>query len=134
MQKIQIIAIAASLCFLAYIGRLIIKRQLREEYSIVWIVCTALLLIFSFWRNGLTVMASLFGVVEAPNLIFTGAIFAIMIYLLHISVVISKLHSNNKKLAQEIALLKNKLEKKEVLPKDKILTKQHLKATIEIEK
>lgn len=112
MEKIQIIAITVSLLFLLYIIRLIVKGKLREEYSIVWIVCTVILILFSFWRNGLEIMADLLGVFEAPNLIFTGAIFAILIYLLHLSVVVSKLQSQNKKLAQDIALLKQKLEEK----------------------
>lgn len=112
MAKIQIIAIATSLLFLLYIVRLIIKGKLREEYSIVWIVCTVVLILFSFWRDGLEIMANLLGVYEAPNLIFTGAIFAIFIYLLHLSVVVSKLQSQNKQLAQDIAMLKEKMEKK----------------------
>ncbi|MCW3085136.1 MAG: hypothetical protein JWP12_2502 [Bacteroidetes bacterium] len=110
MAKIQIIAIAVSLLFLLYIIRLIVKGRLREEYSIVWIACTVLLIVFSFWRNGLEVMAHLVGVYEAPNLVFTGAIFAIFIYLLHLSVVVSKLHNQNKQLAQDIALLKEKMK------------------------
>jgi|SRR6218665_168562 len=110
MVKIQIIAIAVSLLFLMYILRLIIKGKLREEYSIVWIACTVLLIVFSFWREGLEVMAHLVGVYEAPNLVFTGAIFAILIYLLHLSVVVSKMQNQNKQLAQEIALLKEKLK------------------------
>lgn len=112
MAKIQIIAIAVSLLFLLYIVRLIVKDKLREEYSIIWIACTIVLIVFSFWRNGLEVMARMIGVYEAPNLVFTGAIFAIFIYLLHLSVVVSKLHSQNKQLAQEIALLKEKMDKK----------------------
>lgn len=115
MAKIQIIAITVSLLFLLYIVRLIIKGKLREEYSIVWIVCTIVLILFSFWRNGLELLAAILGVYEAPNLIFTGAIFAIFIYLLHLSIVVSKLHSQNKQLAQEIALLKEEyVRKKEV--------------------
>ncbi len=112
MAKIQIIAIAVSLLFLIYIMRLIIKGKLREEYSIVWIVCTIVLIAFSFWRNGLEVLAHILGIYEAPNLVFSGAIFAIFIYLLHLSIVVSKLHSQNKQLAQEIALLKNEFGKK----------------------
>lgn len=112
MEKIQIIAIVTSLLFLAYIIRLILKGKLREEYSIVWIVCTAILIVFSFWRDGLVVMADLLGVYEAPNLVFTACIFAILIYLLHLSVVVSKLHAQNKQLAQDIALLKEKMSEK----------------------
>ena len=112
MTKIQIIAISVSLLFLLYIVRLIIEGKLREEYSIVWIACTILLIVFSLWRDGLEIMAHLVGVYEAPNLVFTGAIFAIFIYLLHLSVVVSKLHNQNKKLAQEIALMKEEMKKK----------------------
>ena len=85
MVRIQIIAIAASILFLLYIARLVIKGKLREEYSIVWIVCTVVLILFSFWRDGLEIIAHTLGVFEAPNLVFTGAIFAILIYLLHLS-------------------------------------------------
>jgi hypothetical protein len=112
MEKIQIIAIAISLLFLLYIVRLIIKGKLREEYSIVWILCTVVLIVFSFWRTGLDVVSNLLGIYSPPNLVFTAAIFAVFIYLLHLSVVISKLQSQNKKLAQNIAMMKEKLDKK----------------------
>lgn len=110
MFRIQAIAIATSILFLLYIIRLIIKGKLREEYSIVWIVCTVVLILFSFWRDGLAVVSELVGVYSPPNLVFIAAIFAIFIYLLHLSVVISKLQSQNKQLAQDIALLKEKLK------------------------
>lgn len=113
MERIQIIAIVTSILFLLYIGRLIVKGKLREEYAIFWIVCTLLLIIFSFWTEGFELLAKYLGVHEAPNLIFTGAIFAIFIYLLHLSVVVSGLHRQNKTLAQENALLKQKMEKKD---------------------
>ena len=109
MERIQIVAITISILFLLYICRLILKGKLREEYSILWIICTLGLVLFSFWRNGLEILSNLFGVYEAPNLVFTTAIFAILIYLLHLSVVNSRLHNNVKKLAQEIALLHQKL-------------------------
>ncbi len=111
MERIQIIAIAISILFLLYIVRLILKGKLREEYSIVWIVCTIILVLFSFWRKGLDVVSNIMGVYSPPNLIFTAAIFAVFIYLLHLSVVVSKLQSQNKQMAQEIALMKEKLLK-----------------------
>ncbi|CAN5529176.1 N/A [soil metagenome] len=110
MFRIQAIAIITSILFLLYIVRLIIKGKLREEYSIVWIVCTIILIVFSFWRDGLAVVSDLVGVYSPPNLVFIAAIFAVFIYLLHLSVVISKLQSQNKQLAQDIALLKEKMK------------------------
>ena len=114
--KIQITCIAVSVSFLFYIGYLIIKGRLREEYAIFWVVSTIMLIAFSFWRNGLAVVAEFFGVFSPPNIVFMGAIFGIFIYLLHLSVVVSKLQETNKKLSQEIALLKNKINKKNSEP------------------
>lgn len=127
MIRIQIIAIVTSLLFLLYISRLIVKGKLREEYAIVWIIATITLLVFSFWRNGLEKMSALFGVYEAPNLVFTGAIFVILVYLLHLSVSNSKLQYSNKRLAQEIAMIKEKLERQE--NKDNETARQHTSPT-----
>jgi hypothetical protein len=109
MARIQIITILINLIFIFYISRLIVKNRLREEYAIIWCFCTLVIIVFSFWRNGLAVMAKLFDVVEPPNLVFTGFIFVILVYLLHLSVVNSKLQRNITSLSQEIALMKEKL-------------------------
>jgi hypothetical protein len=113
MDKIQIVAIIISVLFLSYIGFLIVKGKLREEYSIIWIISTIILVVFSFWRKGLDVIAKKLDVIDPPNLIFTGAIFAILVYLLHLSIVVSKLQKQNKTLSQELALMKEK-EKQEM--------------------
>ncbi len=106
--RLQIIAIVTALGFMVFIFRLIAKGKLREEYSFIWIACTVLLLLFSVWRDGLDVIAKLLGIFYAPSLIFLGAIF-----LVHLSVVNSRQHKQIKELAQEMALLKEKLENKE---------------------
>lgn len=111
--RLQIIAIISALIFMFFIFRLISKGRLREEYSFIWIICTVLLLVFSIWRDGLDVIADLMGIFYAPSLIFMGAIFAIVIFLVHLSVVNSRQHKQIKELSQEMALLKEKLEKKE---------------------
>jgi hypothetical protein len=111
--KIQIISIIVSMGFLFYVSRLIIKGKLREEYAIFWVISTILLIIFSFWREGLDIIAKAVGVYLAPNLVFTSAIFAILIYLLHLSIVVSKLHDKNKTLTQDLALFKEKINKLE---------------------
>lgn len=109
--KIQIISILGALLFMFFIFRLIVKGRLREEYSILWIVCTFFLLVFSFWRNGLDIIAKYLGVYYAPALIFLGAIFAIILFLVHLSVVNSKQQKQIKDLAQELAILKDLFNK-----------------------
>jgi len=98
---------------LAYSARLIIRGKLRAEYAIFWLAITGTLVIFSIWRDGLQFFSDLLGVYDAPNLVFLVALFGVFLYILHFSIVISKLKDNNKKLSQEIALLREIIEKKE---------------------
>ncbi len=107
--KIQIATILVSLLFLSYIARLIIRGRLREEYAFIWVACTVILLVFSIWRDGLGVISYALGVFYPPSLVFMGAIFAILIYLLHLSVEVSRLRLINKNLAQKIALIEQRL-------------------------
>ena len=46
--RIQILSIIGSVFFLLLIGRLILKGKLTEEYAVLWIVCTVVLLVLSF--------------------------------------------------------------------------------------
>ena len=111
MERIQILAIAASLAFLASVLLQIKRGKLREEYALVWTLSTFVLIVLSFWRSALDLLAELFGVYVPLNLIFTGAIFAILIYLLNLSVTVSKLQLQNRTLAQEVVLLREALER-----------------------
>ncbi len=109
--RIQIIIILFVLIFLCFIFRLVTKGKLREEYSIIWIISGVLFLVFAFWREGLDVFSKIMGIYYAPTLLFMIAIFAIVLFLVHLSVVNSRQHEEIKKMAQEIALLKKKIEK-----------------------
>lgn len=108
--RLQIMAVVVAVIFMFFIFRLITRGKLREEYSFVWIGCTALLLMFSIWRTGLDVIAKLLGIYYAPALVFMAAIFAIIIFLVHLSVINSKQHEQIKTLTQELALLKKQID------------------------
>lgn len=109
MQRIQLVAIVASLSFLASVLLQIKRGKLREEYALVWMLSTFVLIVLSFWRSALRMLANLFGVYEPLNLIFTGILFAVLVYLLHLSMTVSKLQLQNKVLSQELVLLKEEL-------------------------
>ncbi len=106
MQRIQIVAIIASLSFLAAVLLQIKRGKLREEYAFTWMLSTVALIVLSFWRSALRLLAHIFGVYEPLNLIFAGTFFAVLVYLLHLSMTVSKLQLQNKILSQELVLLK----------------------------
>jgi len=104
--KVQIISIIGVMLFMYVVVRLVIKGRLREEYSVIWILGTIVLAVFSVWRQGLQNIATLLNVSYAPSLLFLLAIFAIICFLLHLSIVISKLQTQIKDLAYELAIVK----------------------------
>jgi hypothetical protein len=110
MSRIQLITIIISVLFLGLVSRLVVKGRLREEYSIVWLLFTAILVAFSFWENGLRLFSDAFGVSIPANLVFTISIFVALVYLLHLSVVASKLQKQNKTMAQEMAMMRIELD------------------------
>ncbi|RRA98715.1 DUF2304 domain-containing protein [Larkinella rosea] len=109
--RIQILSIAGALVFMFVIARLIIKGRLREEYAILWIICTIILIVFSIWRRGLEQIALLLGVYYPPSLIFLAAIFAITLFLVHLSIVNSRMQESIKDLTHELAFLRKEVEK-----------------------
>ncbi|MFD2572378.1 DUF2304 domain-containing protein [Spirosoma soli] len=107
---IQLLSLVGALIFMAFIARLIVKGRLREEYSFVWIACTTVLIVFSVWRNGLTEISLLLGVYYPPSLIFLVGLFAVISFLVHLSVVVSKMQKSIKDLTHEVAFLKKELD------------------------
>ncbi|MGF7218561.1 hypothetical protein GGR92_004738 [Spirosoma lacussanchae] len=106
---IQLISLLGATLFMIMIFRLIVRGRLREEYSIVWIFCTFILIFFAIWRKGLEKISLLLGVYYPPSLIFLAAIFAIIVFLVHLSVVNSRLQNQIKDLSQEMAYLKQEV-------------------------
>jgi hypothetical protein len=110
MSFIQIVSIIFTLLFLGFVFRLILKRKLREEFSIIWIFCALFLNLFAFWRDGIEVLARFFGIFYPPAIIFMALFIAIIIYCLHLSVLISRHREEIKNVTQEVAILKQELE------------------------
>lgn len=107
---LELLAVSITLILLFIVFRLIMKGRLRAEYSIIWILCSMILLIFSIWREGLDIVAELLGIYYPPALLFLGAILATIVFLLHLSVVSSKFQNQIKDLTQEVGILKKRLD------------------------
>jgi hypothetical protein len=84
------------------------RRKLREEYSILWLFGSTVILILSLKKDWLDGLAHAVGIVYPPSFLFLVGILFILLILIHFSIAISKLHQMNKKMAQEIALMKGK--------------------------
>lgn len=118
IEKIQIISIIGSIVFLAVILELIRVKLIKEAYALLWLFFGFIFLFFSIWKQGLDYFASKFGIFYPPAFLFLIMIVAIIFILVQFSIVISSQNNKIKTLAQELALLKEKNEKKAGQEKD----------------
>ena len=102
---LKLIAIAVSLGWLGLILELVRRGRLREDHALLWLLTGVALLAFSLFEGALRFMADLIGVVYAPSILFgIGMMFAVVILLFQ-GITISRLQTQNKELAQDVALL-----------------------------
>lgn len=111
INQIQIVAITVSLLLFLFIMYLVRSQRLKEEYSLLWIFCSLVFILFSFWRSGLDYISEFLGVAYPPAALFMILLMAIFLILIEFSIIISKLADKNKSLAQEIGMLKERLKK-----------------------
>ena len=102
---LKLIAIAVSLGWLGLILELVRRGRLREDHALLWLLTGVALLAFSLFEGALRFVADLIGVVYAPSILFgIGMMFAVVILLFQ-GITISRLQTQNKELAQDVALL-----------------------------
>jgi len=106
VNRVTVLSIVVSTALLLYILEMVRRRRLREEYSILWLFGSLVILVLSLKQAWLISIALAVGIVYPPSFLFLVGILFILLILIHFSIAISKLHQMNKKMAQEIALMK----------------------------
>lgn len=110
MDLIKLLSICGSIALLMVVIELIRRGRLKEKYALLWLFAGVVLLVFSSSRALLEYVARLIGIYYAPSLLFLVAFLFLLLITLHFSVVLSGLSEKNKKLAQELALLRQELQ------------------------
>jgi len=113
LARVEIVAILGSLGLLAVVLELVRRKQLAEGYSLLWLLTAVVLLVLSLWRELLDVLAHLVGIFYPPTALFVVGFGFVLLILLHFSTVISKLCTQNKELAQRLAILSWRLQQLE---------------------
>jgi hypothetical protein len=103
----------ASLVLLIAVLELVRRRRLREKYALLWILTAIVMLTLSLWRGLVDSLAVELGIAYGPLItIGVGALF-VLVVLLHYSTVISALTDRTAVLAQEIAMLEERIRRLE---------------------
>ncbi len=110
MDLLKIFAIFGSGSVFVVVVELIRRGRLKERYSLLWLCASALLLVLSLSREVLEYLSHAMGIYYPPSLLFLLAFLFLLLITLHFSAVLSGLSEKNKKLAQELALLRMEIQ------------------------
>jgi hypothetical protein len=111
--RVSVVAAIAAALFLLIIFELIRSRRLQERYALLWLITGSVILLLSVWRDALRLVAEQIGIAYPPSALFVLGFLFILIVLLHYSTVISELAERNVLLAQDLALLEERLRMQE---------------------
>ncbi len=110
MINIFLFSALFSLGFLVIVLELVRSKRLKEQYSLLWLFVGGIMLTLTLWRGLIERLAEQLGIFYAPSLLFIVGILFSFALILHYSVIISRIHNQNVRLAQEIGVLNKKLE------------------------
>lgn len=108
-----VFAIVGALVTLAFMIELLRRRRLREKYAALWITVAVLVLVAVGFPHLLERAASLVGVTLPVNLVFFVALLLLLVVCVQLSAEVSTLEQETQTLAEEVALLRNRVERLE---------------------
>jgi len=106
----KVLAISLSIGLLILIFELVRRRKLREEYSWLWMLTGVIIFVLGIWYDLLLFITHLVGAALPTSTLFFFGIFFLVLINLYFSVKVSTLTDEIKKLAQELAILNNRVE------------------------
>jgi hypothetical protein len=106
----KIFAVIASFLIMAIVIELVRRRKLREEYSWLWLLTGAVIVVLVIWYDLLVAITQLIGAIAPTTTLFIFGLLFLMLISLHYSIQISKLSFQVKEMAQQLALLRGRVE------------------------
>ena len=110
---VQWYSLAGSLIFLLMVLDSVRRQRLREAYALIWIFLAVGMILISLWTDILKFISDILGILYPPATLFLLLVVGILLLLFQYSIVISMHHERILRLTQEIALLKEKLNRTE---------------------
>jgi hypothetical protein len=102
----RLFVIGVSLVFFFVVLRMIRRRTLGLEYSILWFVLTGLALVAGLVQKQADAFSRLIGIDYPPAFFFFLCIVVLLAIVLHLTVRLARLAEAHRALAREIALLR----------------------------
>lgn len=100
-----VFTIALALAVLLLVLDLVRRRQLREEYSWLWVMAATATFLLVSWPGALKAITDLSGASKATTTIFMLAIAFLAVVCIHLCMKLTRTNEQTKQIAQKLAVL-----------------------------
>lgn len=112
-SRVQLVSILLSVLLLLGVLELVRRRRLMERYALLWLLSALVLIALASSPGALTAISKSVGIAYPPSALFFVAFAFVLFLLLHFSTAMSRLSDQTKVLAQRVALLEERLTRRE---------------------
>lgn len=98
-----------SLSFAATILYLIRNQKLKEQYALLWLILSVMMMVLTLFPSILDDVARRIRIEYAPSLLYLLSVVGILFILLHLTMAVSSLAQRNVELIQTLALHERKI-------------------------
>jgi hypothetical protein len=106
----HILVIVATAIIALFIFRLVRARQLRSKYALLWLVIGLLMVPLAAVPGVLNTISEWLGVLYSPAIFLLFAVGFLFLVVVHYSWELSRLENRTRTLAEELALLRTRLD------------------------
>src|SRR3990172_2619960 len=110
MRPISVFVIVVALLVALTVVFFVRRWRLKEQYSLLWLVLAVGMVVPAAAPDLVEWFADRLDVIYAPSILFFLALAVVAAMLFHYSLEISRLSDENRELAQELGLLRARLE------------------------
>ncbi|MGE5495707.1 MAG: DUF2304 domain-containing protein [Burkholderiales bacterium] len=107
--SLRIFLIVVCTVFFAIVIIMLRREKLNLKYTLVWMLTSLVMLLFSIFPEIAVFISSLIGIIEPVNAVFLFAILFILLISFTLTIIITRLSARIKHLTQYTALLEEKV-------------------------
>jgi hypothetical protein len=109
-RPFQAVVALSSLAFTVLVLELIRRRKIKDELWLPWLLVSATPFVMSLWLGPWELLARWLRIAYEPSLLLMAGILICIGLVLYLTVVVSTLMRQSLRLAQDVALLRHRLE------------------------
>lgn len=110
MSRALQLAALAGVAIIVWVVYLYRRGRLKEDHALLWLGVSAVIVVLSTWTDLLSAVNWVVGAEKASDVVLAAFVAFLLLICIYYSVKLSELREQNKKIAQELALLKAGVE------------------------